>query len=46
MKTYVIKYNMEDEIEATSEEDALILHLDNLTERLASMIKEIVEEKE
>ena len=46
MKTYIIKYNIEDEIEATSEEDALIFHLDNITERLSSMIKEIVEEKE
>ena len=45
MKTYIIKYSMEDEIEANNELDALIYHQDNLSERLGSMIKEIVWEK-
>ena len=46
MKTYIIKYTMEDEIIAEDEMDALIKHQDNLSERLGSMIKEIVTEKE
>ena len=45
MPKYIIKYTMEDEIEAEDELDALILHQDNLSERLGSMIKEIVWEK-
>ena len=45
MKTYIIKYSIEDEIEAEDETDALIKHQDNLSERLGSMIKEIVWER-
>ena len=46
MKTYIIKYEIHEEIEADSEFDALLTHQDYLAEKLGSMIKEIVWEKE
>ena len=46
MKTYIIKYEIHEEIEADNELDALIQHQDGLSEKLGSMIKEIVWEKE
>ena len=45
MKTYIIKYKIEEEIEALSEIDALIQHQDYLAEKLGSMLEEIVTEK-
>ena len=46
MKTYIIKYEIHEEIEADNELDALIYHQEYLAEKLGSMIKEIVWEKE
>ena len=45
MKKYIVKYKIEEEIEASSEFDALIIHQDSLAEKLGSMVKEIVIEK-
>ena len=45
LKTYVIKYEIHEEIKAKSGLDALIIHQDYLAEKLGSMFKEIVWEK-
>ena len=46
MKTYIIKYETEDEIEAENKLEALIIHQDALSYRLGDMLKQIVWEKE
>ena len=44
LKKYRIHYSMDDEIYAKDELDAMIIHQDNLSERLGSMVKESVTE--
>ena len=43
---YIIKYKIEEEVEADNEFDALIKHQDYLSKKLGSMINEIITEKE
>ena len=39
---YIIKYKIEEEVEADNEFDALLKHQDYLAEKLGSMLNEIV----